>query len=235
MSKKIVLVKLTGIIFKDQASGTLSRVNVDFLAQQVKKISITHQCCFVIGGGNFFRGSEHNRELKLRPSIAHTVGMLGTMMNGLMLYDIFLSNNITTTLLCAVDCPLAGTPLCQQALDKALSLDNTVIISGGTGYPYVSTDTSAVIHAQQVGATQFWKATNVDGVYSADPHTDESARLLPSASYQHVLDARLGFMDRSALVLAQQASMVTRVFDIFAPDALVRAAHEEHFGTTLSN
>ncbi len=233
MSKKIILLKLTGIIFRDHVTGQLTRAYVEQLAEQIKKLATTHQFCIVVGGGNFFRGSEHNKFLHVRASIAHTAGMLATMMNGLILYDMLSSAAIPTTLLCAIDCPLAGQPLSQHALDRACSLDHTIVISGGTGYPYVSTDTSAVIHAQQVHADQLWKATDVDGVYSTDPKIQPGAELLTQINYQQVLDAGLGFMDRSALVLAQQAQLATRIFNVFLPQSLTRAAYEEKFGTTI--
>lgn len=235
MNKKIILIKLTGIIFKDAGTGALTRTHAQSLAEQLKKLSDQYHFCIVIGGGNFFRGNEHNKQLHIRTSVAHTAGMLGTMMNGLILYDILLSSQLPTTLLCAIECPLAGQPLCQQALDKALTLNNTIIISGGTGYPYVSTDTSAVIHSQQIQAHQLWKATNVDGVYSADPRKQPDTELLHTINYQQAIDAGLDFMDRSALILAQQAHLTMRVFNIFTPNALICAAQQESFGTTITH
>ena len=147
MSKKAILLKLTGEIFIDQTTGIFTRTLADRIADQIKQLSSTHIFGIVIGGGAFFRGSKDNDQLKLRPPVAHTVGILGTLMNGLMLYDILYSHKIKSSILCAIECPLAGEPLTQYALDNARADNQVIIFSGGTGNPYVSTDTAAIIRA----------------------------------------------------------------------------------------
>ncbi len=233
MSKKIILLKLTGTIFSEGRTHAFTRSFADTLAEQIEQLSATHHFGIVVGGGDFFRGAESNGSLKLRPSIAHSVGMFGTIMNGIMLYDIFRSHNIATKVLCALPCAAAGTYASQEAIDEALSNNKTIIFSGGTANPYVSTDTGAIMRALQINAMQVWKASSVDGVFSCDPHKDHSACKIPIISYQEVLDRQLTFIDQTAIILARQHHMPIRVFDIFKPKALINAAADDSIGSII--
>ena len=153
MKKKIILLKLTGTIFTDPKTKKMTRSFIDSIIEQLKQLSKSYQIGIVIGGGNFFRGSRDNDTLKLRPSIAHTIGMMGTAMNGLILYDLLEKEDIKTTLFCALNCHDAGKPISQQSIDNALTEKDILIFSGGTGNPYISTDTNAVIRAQEIGCS----------------------------------------------------------------------------------
>lgn len=234
MKKKIILLKLTGTIFIDQKTQEPTRTFLDSIIEQIKELLHTkYQFGIVIGGGNFFRGSRDNDLLKLRPSIAHTIGMLGTTMNGLALYDLFKKEEISTALFCALDCPVAGKPISQEAIDSALTKKDVLIFSGGTGNPYISTDTNAVIRAQQIGAAELWKATDVDGIYSVDPKKNKNATFIMQQTYQDALKNNVQIMDQAALILAQEGNLMTRVFNIFEQDALLHAAKNKKFGSTL--
>lgn len=235
MSTEALLLKVTGTIFTDQQTGQLTRTHADALATQIKKLHDRYTFGIVIGGGAFFRGTEHNHGLNLRSATAHTIGMLATTMSSAMLYDIFYEHGIPCTLLCGFDCSLVGATVSQPAIDQAQTKNHTIIFGGGTGNPYVSTDTCAVIRAKQMGARQLWKATNVDGVYTADPRQDASAQLLAHVHYHEALDKRLHFMDSTAIVLAQQEKLTTRVFNIFTTDALVKAAQNTPWGTIITD
>lgn len=234
MATTLVVLKLTGTIFCEPQSNNLTRNFADQLAEQIKQVSNRYTFGIVVGGGDFFRGAEHNGSLKIRPAVAHTVGMFGTVMNGLMLYDILQSHGIATTLLCALDCAHAGMPACQQSIDRALQEQATIIFSGGTAQPYVSTDTCAVMRALQMGASQIWKASDIDGVYTSNPHLDDNAKKLAHISYQDVIARQLTFIDHTAIILAQQHQLPIRVFDIFAPQALIHAADDSHYGSLIS-
>ncbi len=233
MKKKIVLLKLTGTILIDPVTKSFTRVFIDKIIEQIKSLRSTYQFGIVIGGGNIFRGSRNNGELKLRNSIAHTVGMVGTTINGLILYDLFAQQQIPTSLFCSLDCPAAGQPISQPAIDKAIHEDNVLIFSGGTGNPSISTDTSAVIRAQQIGTHEIWKATDVDGVYSADPHTDTNAQLLKELHYQDIIKKNLHIMDQTAIILALEGNIKTRVFNSYDETALITASKDNNFGSTL--
>lgn len=234
MNKRLVLLKLTGTIFCEPKTCKLTRSFADQLAQQLIQLHDQYLFGIVVGGGDFFRGNEHNGALKIRPAVAHTVGMFGTVMNGLMLYDIFCSHGIQTTVLSALDCAQAGTPISQQAIDCALRDQTTIIFSGGIASPYVSTDTCAVMRALQMGAHQVWKASDVDGIYTQNPHKNPQAQKLASISYQDVIAQQLTFIDHTAIIIAQQNKLPIRVFDIFSPNALIKVVENPQYGSLIS-
>lgn len=233
MAKPAIVIKITGTLFVDQKTQKFSRTIADELVKQLATLHTTHQVGIVIGGGAFFRGAESNGTLRLRPAIAHSIGMLATITNALMLYDVLFENNIASTMLCAFHCDLAGATACQQTIASAIEHDHIIIFSGGTGNPYVSSDTAAIIRAKQLGAQELWKATTVDGVYTADPYIDCKAELIPNMTHQEALDKHLGFMDYTAITLAQQERLPIRVFNVAAPHALLKAAQCEPLGTII--
>jgi uridylate kinase len=229
-----VLLKVTGTLLQDQKTKQLTRTYIDDLARQIKQLETSYLFGIVVGGGAFFRGAQNNHDLRVRGAIAHTVGMFATVMSSMIFYDIFREHDINTTLLCGFSCPLAGTSVSQYAIDQACAQHQVIIFGGGTGNPYMgTTDTCAVIRAKQLGAQQVWKATNVDGVYTADPHQNHQAKLLPVMTYQEALDKKLQFMDSTAITLAQHEQLTTRVFNIFTQDALIHAARDSQWGTTV--
>jgi uridylate kinase len=230
--KRIVL-KLTGEIFLHPETGKLNNNTVKTIAAQIKELSATHQFGIVMGGGNFFRGTQHGAQLGITPSAGHQVGMLATMMNGTILRDLFEQNGITTTLLSAVVCPQIGTTICQQSIEKALQEKRTLIFVGGTGNPFFTTDTNAVLRALQIDAAEIWKGTDVDGIYSADPNITADAKLLKQISYDQALEQNLAIMDATAFTLARQHKQRIRIFNIFEQNALIKAAHDEDFGSTI--
>lgn len=231
-SKKKILLKLTGTIFLDNEQK-LSVNLFKQLAQQIKKLHDTHQFGIVIGGGNFFRGNEHGKRLGLNPSMGHQIGMLATMMNGLMVKDILEQNDLGVSLFCAVPSPEVGAPITHQDIMDAVVNSRILIFTGGTGNPFFTTDTTAVLRALQMQADELWKGTRVDGIYSADPNKDTDAKLLKKVTYGQALQQNLGIMDATAFALAQSYKQKIRVFSIFGPDALLQAASSTNFGSII--
>jgi uridylate kinase len=231
--KKIVLLKLTGEVFVDQTTKILSALFINGLIEQIKELAATYCIGIVIGGGNFFRGSEHGNRLGISPSIGHQIGMLATMMNGLMLKDLLEQKDVPATLFCAIPSPEVGKPISQQSIENALHDENVLIFTGGTGNPFFTTDTNAVLRALQIGANEIWKGTHVDGIYDTDPKKNEHAQLLSQITYATALEKKLAIMDMTAYALAQQHKQVIRVFNIFAPQALLKAAYEKNFGSII--
>ncbi len=221
-----ILLKLTGNIL-DNGPAPLENI-----AAQIKQLDSTFG--IVIGGGNFFRGARQSSDLHISEQTGHTVGMLATLMNGLIVQDIFEQADIPTTLFSAIPCPTVGLPLSPQAIRKALKESRCLIFSGGTGNPFVSTDTTAVIRALQINAHQIWKATKVDGIYSADPHKEPSANLIKKLTYKQALDDNLRVMDATAFTLAHEHNLELRVFNIFSDNALIQVANDPEFGSTLT-
>lgn len=230
--QKIVL-KLTGSILLDRTSGKLSTIHIAPIIEQIKKLRNTYQIGIVIGGSSFFRGNQQGKALGLTSWAGHTVGMLATVMNGLILKDLMVQANIATTLLSAVDFPNVVSPISQLAVETALSSGNCIIFSGGTGLPYFTTDTNAVIRALQMGASQVWKCTNVDGIYDSDPAINPHAQLLSNLSFKEALEKKLHIMDMTAFTLAQEYNLNIRILNVFKNDSLVNAAQNPNFGSLI--
>jgi len=235
MSKsKRILLKLTGESFLSPDGQTLSATMINKVVAQIKELSSTHQFGIVVGGGNFFRGRIHGPKLGMTESIAHQVGMLSTMMNGLILKDLLEQQGLNTAIFSAVTCPQVGSPVSQQTIDAAVARGQTTIFTGGTGNPFFTTDTTAVLRGLQIRADEIWKGTKVEGVYSADPIKNPQAQLLKKVTYRQALDEKLGIMDSTALALAQAHDQVIRVFDIFQDKALLNADRDPSFGSTIT-
>jgi uridylate kinase len=232
-NRQTILLKLTGEILRDSSTAQLDAGMIRDIARQIKELSSTLRFALVIGGGNFFRGSKQGKQLGLQASVGHQIGMLATMMNGLIIKDIFEQENIPSTLFCAVPSAEIGNPISHQSISKALAADSCPIFTGGTGNPFFTTDTTAVLRGLQIGATAVWKGTTIDGIYEADPRTHPNAQFLSRISYQEALERHLGIMDSTAFALAKEHRLKIRVFNIFSTNALIQAAHESSFGSTV--
>lgn len=231
--KTRIILKTTGKALEG-SNSVFSRSLVDSLANQVSQLSPRYFFGVVVGGGNIFRGSEHGPDLSLSAPYAHSVGMLATIMNGIIVHDIFQSAGINSILLH----PFSGIPVgktaSQESIDNARANNDCIIFAGGTGLPFVSTDTNAVIRALQMNAQAVWKATNVDGVYEADPCTKPHAQFLKHISFEDAIKQQLGIMDLSALALASRNKLPIRVFNIFEECAVTHASQSPEIGSVIS-
>jgi len=228
-----ILLKITGEAFLDPVTKSPTVAIIMDLVEQIKRLSATHTFGIVVGGGNFFRGDIEGKVLDLSPSYAHYIGMLATMMNGLVIKNSFEKQSLTSTMLCALPCSEVGATLSQQAIADALQNGTIIIFTGGTGNPFFSTDTTAILRGLQMRAVEVWKGTKVNGIYSADPMQDTTAELIPQLTYKEAIDKRLGIMDTTAFALAEREKMPIRVFNIFEKDALIQAAHNPNFGSRI--
>ncbi|MGC2310463.1 MAG: hypothetical protein WA432_02495 [Candidatus Babeliaceae bacterium] len=233
--RKRIVLKISGEIFCEPGTRTLNKQLVLSLMQQMVDLAQTYQWSIVIGGGNFFRGAHEGSQLGLKQSMGHAVGMLATIMNGLILQDLLVQTGLKTSLFCALDGFALGKPITPQNLRHALENDDCLIFTGGIGVPYFTTDTTAVVRALQIEAHKIWKLTKVAGIFSADPHYDKNARLLKKINYTDALQNKLGFMDATALVLASEHKLIIRVFSMYEPNALIKAAQDPYFGSILSS
>lgn len=231
--KKRILLKLTGEAFLSTTNHELSPTLIKNVFKQISKLNEQIQFGIVVGGGNFFRGNEHGKKMGIRPSIGHQIGMLATMMNGLVVKDLLEQEDLPTALFSAVSCPEIGASLSQQAIDQALDADQTIVFAGGTGNPFFSTDTTAVLRGLQIKADEVWKASHIDGVYTADPKKDPHAQLLPSLTFKYAIDNRLQIMDATAFTLAAENKQKIRVFSVFTEQALIKAAQDKDFGSVI--
>lgn len=232
---KPVLIKISGELFRPSSSSSLLDLTLaQGIAHQIKSLHETHQIGIVIGAGNIFRGSKDGVALHLRHSVADSIGMLGTMINSLALQEIFRQEGLDAIILSAQ--PLAGIAdaVSHQTIDNALHHNQCIIFAGGTGNPLFTTDTAAIIRAVQMGAPEVWKATKTDAVYDKDPVLYKDARRLPHLTYQQAFEQKIEVMDRCAFILAESHHLTLRVFDLFAPNALVNVARDPSIGSRIS-
>ncbi len=232
-TKKRILLKLTGAVFLDKQTKTLSSKIVNHLIDQMKQLQDNYQFGLVVGGGNFFRGRQYSHVLGIEPAVAHQIGMLATIMNGLILDSLLENHELPVSLFCATPSPEIGNPVSQQAINAALNDGHTLIFTGGTGNPFFTTDTNAVLRALQISADEIWKGTDVDGVYSHDPRNNPDAKRIKKLSFTQAIEQHLGVMDLTAYAMAEQYKKRIRVFDIFTPNALIQATQNPDFGSIL--
>lgn len=229
MNKQCVILKLTGNLFLPEHSSTL-RSAVQQMAVMAKSVNLG----VVVGGGNLFRGNEQSGERGISETTGHMIGMLATVMNGAFLHDLFVQADVPSVLMSGLQCPQIGAEPTQDAFREAFALNKIIIFAGGTGIPFVTTDTNALIRALQVDAYEVWKATSVDGIYTADPKKDSAATKLAVVSYQTAREQRLAFIDPVACALAEQHTLPVRVFSIFEHNVLIRLLHNEPVGSLLT-
>jgi uridylate kinase len=232
--KQLILLKITGEIFINRQDKTMTSTHLANLAQQIAQLKDTHQFGIVMGGGNFFRGASSHPKLKINKATGHQIGMLATMMNGLIVQDILTQHGHATTLVCALPAEGIGTYVSQEAITTALNAGHILIFTGGIGTPFFTTDTAAVVRALQMNAHQIWKGTTINGVYSDDPAKNPQAYLIKHLTMQDAIEKKLGIMDTTAYVLAQEHKQSIRIFNIFAENALVHAAHNPQFGSCIA-
>jgi uridylate kinase len=186
----------------------------------------------VLGGGNLFRGAALS-QAGMDRVVGDRMGMLATIMNALALGDFLTREGIANQVYAATGIPgVAPTYERDQALEN-LKQGQVVILSGGTGNPLFTTDTAACLRGIELKADAVLKATNVDGVYSADPKVDPQARRYSTISFDDVLTKQLGVMDLTAMVLCRDHQMPVVVFDVSADGALVAISQGADIGTRI--
>jgi uridylate kinase len=228
-----VLLKLSGEALLGNEPYGVDPVMVGRIAAEIGTLSREDlEVGVVIGGGNIFRGAGLAQGGLDRVTADH-MGMLATVMNCLALQDALQRIEVP----CRVMSALSMEALCEtytrrQAL-RHLAAGRVVIFAAGTGNPFFTTDTAASLRAIEIGADVLFKATKVDGVYTADPKQNSNARRYTRLSYAQALHDELGVMDLTAMVLCRDHSMPMRVFNIFEEGALLRAARGESVGTLV--
>ena len=186
----------------------------------------------VVGGGNFWRGVK-NGEGSIERTRADRMGMLATVMNCLAVADALEQAGVPARVLTAAEMPTFGEYYTHERAMKHLTSGKVVLFGGGTGHPYFSTDTGAVLRAAEIGADVILLAKNIDGVYSADPAKDAGAVKYDVVTYDEVLAKRLGVMDLTATSLAMDNHIPVCVFALKDPNNILRAVAGENVGTLV--
>jgi len=232
--KRIVL-KLSGEALAGPEGFGIDPDYAEEIAQKVKAVcDLGVQVAVVIGAGNLWRGST-GVERGMEQGTADHMGMIGTVMNGLALQDALERIGVSTRVQTAVQMNAVAEPYIRLRAIRHLEKGRVVVITGGTGNPYFTTDTAAALRAMEIGADIVIKATKVNGVYSADPRKDPHATRFDSLTYQQVLDARYEVMDMTAFTLCQEHNMPILVLDFWSDNALLEAVSGNHkVGTLIS-
>jgi uridylate kinase len=186
----------------------------------------------VIGGGNIIRGSQL-ATMGLDRVSADYMGMLGTVINALAVQDVLERKNIDTRVMTAIRMEEVAEPYIRRRAVRHLEKGRIVIFAAGTGNPYFSTDTAAVLRAIQIRANLIVKATSVEGVYSADPKKDPNAKLYEEISFRDVMLEDLKVIDQTAITLCRENSLPLIVLNIHRPGAFVAAIRGERVGTLV--
>jgi uridylate kinase len=187
----------------------------------------------VVGGGNIVRGAVASQQGMDRVS-ADYMGMLATVINALALQDALERHGIESRVMTAIRMEQLAEPYIRRRALRHLEKNRVVIFAGGTGNPYFSTDTAAVLRAIEMEADVILKATKVDGVYSADPVKDPEAEFLPDLTYRDVINKELGVMDAAAVSLCRDNDLPVIVLNIRRPGAILAALRGERIGTLVT-
>ena len=228
---KRVLLKLSGeALAGDRGIGINNEV-VNEIAVAIKKIrEICVEVAVVDGGGNFWRGRNGHQ---MERTTADYMGMLATAMNGLALQDALEARGIYSRVQTAIEMREIAEPFIQRKAEKHLGKGRVVIFACGTGHPYFTTDTAAVLRATEIKADIILLGKSIDAVYSADPKLDPTAEKYEEISYMEVLEKDLKVMDSTATALCRDNNIPLLVFGIADPENIVRAVKGEHIGTLV--
>jgi uridylate kinase len=231
------LLKLSGEAFAGR-HGTDGGSGIDFgiverLTEELKHVhQMGAQLGLVVGGGNIIRGTTASQQGMDRVS-ADYMGMLATIINALAFQDILEKKGVDTRVMTAIRMEELAEPYIRRRAVRHLEKGRVVIFAGGTGNPYFSTDTAAVLRALEIEAQVLMKATHVDGVFTADPKKDPSARFLPELSFHDALVNGYAVMDANAFGLCKENRLPIVVFNINQPGATARVLAGERVGTIV--
>lgn len=221
---KRILLKFSGEVLRDAETGEcISSDVVMAMARKVQKaVELGCEVAIVLGGGNIFRGAT-GALAGIERSSGDYMGMLATIINALALQNGLEKIGLATRVMTAIDMPRVAEPMILRRALRHLEKGRVVIFAGGTGNPYFSTDTGAALRASEIHADALLKATKVDGVYTADPRKDPSAKRYETLGYKTALDHQLKVMDSTAFAMCMDNSIPIVVFDFFDEGALERA------------
>ena len=228
-----ILLKLSGeALMGIQSSGIDPQTIRRFATDVVELSNAGVQVGLVIGGGNFIRGAQTASEGLERVTGDH-MGMLATVLNALAMQDAIEHLGRPVRVMSALKINQVCEDYIRRRAIRHLEKGRVVIFAAGTGNPFFTTDSAASLRAIEIGAELLIKATKVDGVYTADPMKDPTARLYTQLTYDEALDQRLNVMDATALVLCRDHDMPLRVMNVFEPGALMRLVRGEAIGSLI--
>jgi len=233
--RRIVL-KLSGEALQGSLGFGIDPDVLNDFARQIKEVrALEVQVTVVVGGGNIFRGLKTSSATGMERATADYMGMLATAINGLALQDALERIGVPTRVQTAIEIAKVAEPYIRRRAIRHLEKGRVVIFVGGTGSPFFTTDTTAALRAMEIGADVVLKATNVDGIYTADPATNRQAKKYTTLSYSDLLRKGLKVMDATAVSLCMDGGIPIIVFDLNRQGNIKRAVCGEPVGTQVVN
>jgi len=228
-----ILLKLSGEALSGPQPYGTDPATLERIAGEVKEVAdLGIEIALVLGGGNIFRGLAASTKGMDRASADH-MGMLATVMNGLALQDTLEKAGVPTRVMTALEMREVAEPYIRRRAIRHLEKGRIVILSGGTGNPYFTTDTAASLRARELHAKAILKGTKVNGIYSADPETDPDATFFPTVSHLDVLKKNLKVMDATAISLCMDTNIPIHVFNIRQQGNIQRVVLGETVGSVV--
>jgi len=229
-----VLLKLSGeALAGERGYG----IDPDVVAEMAEQLKAIHDCGVeigvVVGGGNIFRARTGSKRGGIERTTADYMGMMASVLNALALQDAMEKAGVQTRVLSAIEMQEVAEPYIRRRAVRHLEKGRIVVFAAGTGNPYFTTDTAAALRAAEIGAQAIVKATNVDGVYTADPKKDPNACLMPRLTYMDALRMGLKVMDATAISLSMENRIPLLVLDMRVPGNLMKAIYGAAVGSII--
>ena len=232
---KRIMLKVSGEALAGDARRGLDFDVINSVCAAIKECTeLGVQVGLMIGAGNFWRGVKDGAD-KMQRSHADAMGMLGTVMNSIAVADALGKQGVDARVLCAVEMNKFCEYFTRDLADRYLNEGKVVIMAGGTGNPYFSTDTGVVLRGVEIEADAILMAKNVDAIYSADPNVDPNAVRYSKLTYDEVLAKHLKATDSTAMTLAMDNDMTLVCFGLAEENSIIRVVRGEEIGTTVKN
>ena len=229
-----VLIKLSGEALAGKAGSGLDAETLKYIAQEIAAVHLQDtQVAVVVGGGNFIRGDAFSAEGGIERTVADQMGMLGTIMNALALQSAIETQGVATRVQSAISVSQVAENFIRRRAIRHLEKGRVVVFAAGTGNPFFTTDTAAVLRALEIDAKALVKATKVDGVYDKDPKRFPDAKRYETISFDEAINKRLAVMDQTAFTMCQEHNLPVIVLDFNKPGALLRAIQGSDEGTLV--
>jgi uridylate kinase len=233
-SFKRVLIKLSGEALAGELKFGLDPVVLKYIGEEVSAVhALGVEIAIVVGGGNFVRGETFSTEGGIDRTVADQMGMLGTLMNSLALQSAIENAGVQSRVQSAINVAQVAESFIRRRAIRHLEKGRVVVFAAGTGNPYFTTDTAAVLRALEIEADALIKATKVDGIYDKDPNKHKNAVRYDTLEYSEAISKRLAVMDQTAFTMCREHHLPIIVLDFNKPGALVRAAKGKAEGTLV--
>lgn len=230
-----ILLKLSGEALLGAKQHGIDAETCASFAAQIKEVrDLGVQVALVVGGGNIFRGHVESKRFGLDQSVADYMGMLATVLNGLALQNALEQMGVPTRVMTALQMASIAEPYIRRRAMRHLEKGRVIIFVAGTGNPYFTTDTAAALRAKEINADVILKATKVDGIYTADPFTQKSAKKYKKLKFIDVLKRKLKVMDSTAISMCMDHNLPIVVFNLKQEGNIKKVVLGEPIGTMVS-